>query len=655
MQNGSDRRGYFSRRKSRGRYLIEQRLEGVMILAVDDGNAHRRAGQHLRRVESSEARADDYDTMCCLSFSLAVHSLADRTLPIAPCRSRSYSIRFSAMATGSISSSVDLHPAWVRWLVPSVGEVFFAVLLSLLVFTGLSVRLLGDAGIGWHIRTGQMILATHAIPHVDSFSSAMSGQPWFAWEWCYDLIVGWLESVAGLNGVVLFTGLVIALVFAWTFRLLLRRGTNVVVAVILVLLAASASMIHFLARPHVVSWLFTLVCFWILESSVGVFRIPGSSSGFEAGRAWRLAGLPLCMGAWVNLHGGFLVGLVLIGIYWIDAVWQWCRLKEDRFDDGLRKIPVGRRIRNLTIAGILSGLATLANPYGFHLYVHIYRYLSDRFLMDHIDEFQSPNFHYVAQKCFAGLLLLTLVALAVKKRGVGSTRLSQALVVLFAVYSGLYASRNIPVSSLLLVLMIGPWLSEGMEKLLDRRAAVQGVASMRFLQRMQAVELSLRGHLWPIATVVLACWIAANGGKLGASTLMDAHFDPKRFPVAAVDHLESDLEKKNLPGPIVSPDSWGGYLIYRLYPQVRMVVDDRHDFYGDEFVKSYLKMVNAEPGWQDFLQQHAAQCVFAPRNSALASILAETSGWKAIYTDDVATVFVRTRAPVSENAKTGMR
>ena len=168
---------------------------------------------------------------------------------------------------------------------------------------------------------------------------------------------------------------------------------------------------------------------------------------------------------------------------------------------------------------------------------------------------------------------------------------------------------------------------------------------MRFLRRMQAVEFSLRGHLWPIAMVVLACWIAANGGKLGASRLMDAHFDAKRFPVAAVDHLESDLERKNVPGPIVSPDSWGGYLIYRLYPRVRTVVDDRHDFYGDEFIKSYLKMVNAQPGWQDFLHQHAAQCVFAPSNSALASILTETSGWKAIYSDDVAVAFARTREP----------
>jgi hypothetical protein len=543
------------------------------------------------------------------------------------------------MAIGSISSrernsAADLRPAWMRWVVPSVGDLIFVALAGLLVFTALSVRLLGDAGIGWHIRTGQMILATHAIPRVDPFSSvssALPGQPWFAWEWLYDVVVGRLESAAGLNGVVLFTALVIATVFAWTFRLLLRLGTNVLVAVLLVLLAASAAMIHFLARPHVVSWLFTVAWFWILESSEQ--SCCGSETNPRRGRVLWL--LPPLMLGWVNLHGGFLLGFVLLGIYWCSAAWQWFRLKEDRFDDALLKIRAGRLVRALTLTGILSGLATLVNPYGWRLHVHIYRYLTNRFLMDHIDEFQSPNFHYVAQKCFAALLLLTLVGLAVKGREAGKSRLSQALVVLFAVYAGLYASRNIPVSALLLILVIGPWLSEAMGRLADRRLAARGLAPMRFLQRMQAIEFGLRGHFWVIAMVVLTCWIAAHGGQLGATRLMDAHFGEKRFPVAAANYLE----KQNVPGPLASPDYWGGYLIYRLYPQVRMVVDDRHDFYGEEFLKSYLKMVHVEPGWEGFLQQHHAHCVIAPKDSALANILGETAGWRAIYSDEVAVAF----------------
>lgn len=527
-------------------------------------------------------------------------------------------------------------------MVPSASDLIFVALLGLLTFTTLSVRLLGDAGIGWHIRTGQLILATHTIPRVDPFSSTASsittGQAWYAWEWLYDVVAGWLDRAAGLNGVVLLTALIIAGLFAWAFRLLLRRRTNVLVALILVLLAASAAMIHFQARPHVVSWLFTVLWFWILDARektyAGSHSNPSEYPALKV-RRWPLWVLPLLMVVWVNVHGGFLVGLALLAIYWVGAVWQWFSLRGDQFDTILQKTRAGRRIRTLGLAGVLSAVATLVNPYGFKLHVHIYRYLSNRFLMDHIDEFQSPNFHYVAQKCFAGLLLLTLVALAAKRSKASA---SQGLVILFAVYAGLYASRNIPVSSLLLILVIGPWLSDGMERLAETVSARwRGPLAPSFLQRMDAIELNLRGHLWPIAAIVVTCWIAAHGGKLGTRMLMDAHFDAKRFPVRAVDYLE----KQAAQGPLVTPDYWGGYLIYRLYPRVRMVVDDRHDFYGEEFLRSYLKMMRVGPGWQDFLQQHQTHCVVVSKGSALANILAETRGWQPSYGDEVTVVFVR--------------
>jgi hypothetical protein len=521
---------------------------------------------------------------------------------------------------------------------PSVTDLLFVAFLSLLVHTNLSVRLLGDAGSGWHIRTGQQILATHTVPHVDPFSSSMTGQPWFAWEWLYDVVVGWLDSVAGLNGVVLLTAVMIGAVFSWTFRLLVRRGTNILLALVLVLLAASAGMIHFFVRPHVGSWLFSVAWFWALDSSENESRSRKASS-------FLLWFLPLTMLVWVNVHGGFLLGFVLLGIYWFSAMWKWGRLSfkltEGEFQETLERIRSWGHLRRLTLAGILSAAMTVVNPYGFKLHVHIYRYLSNRFLMNHIDEFQSPNFHYVAQKCFAGLVMLTLVAFVVRKR---RPSLSQMFVVFFAVYSGLYASRNIPVSGLLLILVIGPLLSEAMEGTASRFRFGTGEKSSKFdpppfLPRMKAMELSLSGHLWAIAALMIACWIATHGGKLGATRLMDAHFDSKRFPAAAVDYIEAH----NVRGPLLSPDAWGGYLIYRLYPRQRVVVDDRHDFYGETFLKSYLKMVHLEPGWDEFLKRYPPGVVLVGKDSALANILAESAGWQTIYSDDVARAFVRDR------------
>jgi hypothetical protein len=525
------------------------------------------------------------------------------------------------MVEDSTSSPPATTQAWVAWGLPSITDLIFVALLAMLVFTPLSVKLLGDAGIGWHIRTGQLILANHAVPRADPFSSSMGGKPWFAWEWLYDLAAGELDAKLGLNGVVWLTAVVIAAVFAWLFQMLLRRGVNLAVALALVLLALAASMIHFLARPHVVSWLFTLIWFWILDSSEeNLFSEHSRHHLWRRRRFWLL---PLLMLVWVNVHGGFLVGFVLLAIFWLDATWAWLGVKTGRIEDVLRKFAARKLSLDLLWTGLLSLAASLVNPQGWRLYSHICGYLSSRFLMDHIEEFQSPNFHGLAQRCFVVLVLIALVALALRDSR-RSVRLSSVLTILFAVYAGLYASRNIPISSLLLVLAVAPLVS-------------WGTSAAGFLQRMRQVELGQRGHLWTIAAIILTLFIAGNGGRIGSNILMNARFDPKRMPVEAVNFIDEN----HVSGPILSPDSWGGYLIYRLYPNRRPVVDDRHDFYGEEFLKSYLKTMHAESGWREFLEQYGPFCLLLPKNSALASVVIESGQWQQIYADDVAIAFIR--------------
>lgn len=517
------------------------------------------------------------------------------------------------MADGSRSSHSTISvPQYLRWLLPSVADLIFIALLASLLFTPLAVRLLGDAGIGWHIRAGQQILATHAVPRVDPFSSTMSGKPWFAWEWLYDLVVGKLETSFGLNGVVWLTAVVIAATFGGLFRFLMGHRTDLVVGLVLVLLAISASMIHLLARPHVVSWMLTVAWLAILDS--------GEWSGFpsrsEQNRRW-LWLLPVLMVIWVNVHGGFMFGLALLAIDWMGAMWAWLRTRSDRLEDLLEREFARRRARELTLVGLVSAVASLANPYGWRLHEHIYSYLTNRFLMNHIEEFQSPNFHGVAQQCFLALLLLVIAAVVSCRNEV---RLVRILLLLFAVYAGLDASRNIPIASIVLVVVAGPLLKIEWE----------------FARRMSSVESKLRGHLWPMAATIFALLVVANGGRLASQQLMDAHFDPGRMPVHAVDYLAAH----QVQGPILGPDFWGGYLIYRLYPHAQVVVDDRHDLYGAEFFESYLKMVHVEDGWQEFLQATHPACVLLPRNTALASMLLQSSAWSVTYQDDAAIVFV---------------
>ena len=490
----------------------------------------------------------------------------------------------------------------------------------------MSVKLLNDGGIGWHIRAGQIILASHSVPHVDPFSSTMQGQPWFAWEWLYDVIVGRLEHAASLNGVVWFNALMIAATFAAAFRVLIRRGTRLLVGIGLLLLSASAAMVHFLARPHVVSWLFVVVWFWILDGA------EASDSAFGPRRQDSLWLLPPLMLVWVNLHGGFLIGFVLLAIYLVEVTWQWFSNPADDLSGSLRRISAVRRARSLVAIAIVSGIATLVNPYGWKLHLHIYRYLTDRFLMDHIEEFQSPNFHGVAQKCFAVLLLLTLIAFAMRR---SRLRVSDVLIALFAVYAGIDAARNIPVSALLLAFVIGPLLT-GVAGGRPKQPIGDSATEPGLFARMLAIERKSAWGLWSAFAAAIALGVALNGGKVGGRVWMDAHFDARRFPMEAVDYLQ----KAHVAGPVLGPDYWGGYFIYRLYPSALVALDDRHDLYGADELKSYLRFLHAEAGWEEFVDQAHSSCLVLPVNSAMANVVDLSGKWNAIYRDQSTVVFV---------------
>ena len=514
---------------------------------------------------------------------------------------------------------------WSHFLIPSVTDLIFAVLLISLTYGVLSRRLLGDADIGWHIRNGQQIASTYTLARTDSFSSTMAGKPWYAWEWLYDWSMGLTHTRAGLNGVVLLTALIIAFTFTLFFRMQLTRGANLPIAVLLLLLAASASTIHFLARLHVISWLLTLIWFHLLDSAETSTRL---------GEARKLYWLPFLMLLWVNLHGGFIMGFVLLGIYLLAAA-----IEHVANGDSEVRTSAGKRVKILGSVGVLCLLASLVNPYGYKLHFHVDAYLSNRFLMDHIEEFHSPNFHGVAEGCFAALVLIAIFSVALSMRRL---RQSHLLLLMFAVYSGLYASRNIPIASILITLVIAPLLSSWFDDLADRPEGSTGLRRLTsglrsFTGRMCQMESMLRGHLVPSVVVVFSLWVCLHNGRLGSRELMHAEFDATRFPVRAVDLLT----QRQVGEPVFSPDSWGGYLIYRMYPQAKVIVDDRHDFYGESFLKDYLKVIHGQPGWDKILDRWQVNWVVLPADLALSSTLKEVPRWKILHDDGVAIVFQR--------------
>ena len=512
---------------------------------------------------------------------------------------------------------------WLFWFFPSVADALFVAILLGLSCGALGRLLLRDAGIGWHIRNGEQMLVTHSIPHTDYFSSTMSGQRWYAWEWLYDILVAMIHYAFGLNGVVFYTAAIIAATFVLALYFGLRRGATLPVMLLLLLLALGASAVHFLARPHVLSWLLTVIYFELLDSA---------SEEPHRGLLW----LPLLMVLWVNLHGGFVLGFLLLAIYLAGGVIEYFTRREQRQ-------PVAKRIQWLSAIALATFAASFVNPYGYQLHVHVFRYLSDRFLMNQISEFLSPDFHGRAQECFAALLILSIFTLASARRAI---RISQVLVVICAAYLGCYATRNLPTSGLLLTLVVAPILSDSIAHANESSTMTLWLKTLlsrldSFGFRMRNLELGLRGHFWMLAIFVLGLWACFNHGRIGSTQLLHAYFDDKRFPVEATNYISEQRIRE----PIFSLDYWGGYLIYRMYPQDRVVVDDRHDLYGNQFFKEYLKVVLIQPGWEKVLDRLGADWVLVPGGSSLANMLKLTSEWTLAHEDGTAVLFHRTRHP----------
>jgi hypothetical protein len=106
-------------------------------------------------------------------------------------------------------------------LLPSLTDFAFLMPIVFLFGRMEGVKtLLSDGDTGWHIRTGEWIVAHHGVPVRDIFSFSRAGDPWYAWEWLSEVLFAWLNSCGGLAAVALFSILLIAI----TFMLLFRRG-----------------------------------------------------------------------------------------------------------------------------------------------------------------------------------------------------------------------------------------------------------------------------------------------------------------------------------------------------------------------------------------------------------------------------------------------
>ena len=194
-------------------------------------------------------------------------------------------------------------------VVPSISDLFFIVVFLLIAFP-LAPSFLRDGDTLLHIKIGQYILEHRTIPQYDIYSFLSPSLPWTAHEWLSEVLMAFCYQAGGFAGVVALFALTLALAFVVLFRRLMDESGDILLAGAVTVLAVLSSAIHWLARPHLFSLLLTVICYQVLDR----FQRRGED---------RLWVLPPLMLLWVNLHGGYIFGLILIVIYLCGNTLYW--------------------------------------------------------------------------------------------------------------------------------------------------------------------------------------------------------------------------------------------------------------------------------------------------------------------------------------------
>jgi len=496
-----------------------------------------------------------------------------------------------------------------RLLVPSLSD---CLLLAILLWgfaagSGWSA-LLADGDTGWHIRTGQYILRTHSVPTHDLFSFSKAGQPWFAWEWLSDVTFALLHRFWGLEGVVVFSGLVLSLAATLLFRYAVWRGANVIAALVATLLATGASTVHYLARPHIFTILGLTAALWVLERD----------RRNQTPAVWCL--IP-ATAVWTNLHGGFLAWIACLALATAGSALN-----------AMLHPPESRRFDLVRRHGVLTGacaIATLANPYGWRLHQHMVRYLSSGWIREVVEEFQSPRFRSESMLQFEILLFagVLLVPILFRQKHLGAL-----LMILFWAHSALVSARHVP----LYVIVAAPICAEEASRWWSEWSAQFSRRSIGGTLRDCLKDFSAgsqRFSLWAPAILLTLSLVPWDGPR---------DFPANTFPVTAFRRNADVLAPSAGVRPrILTSDQWGDYLIYHLYPKGQVFVDGRSDFYGPTVGRQYLELLNAAPNWETTADAYRFDVALLPLEWPLAQVLIRHPAWHVRYLDRQAILLER--------------
>jgi len=476
----------------------------------------------------------------------------------------------------------------------------FVAILALGLFA-MAARSVTDPDVWWHLRTGQLILQTHAVFHTDPYSFTRFGQPWVDHEWLSQVLIFGLYRAAGWGGLIVGFGAVIAAAFLIVF---LRCPGRPYVAGVITLLGAFASAPSWGVRPQMLTLLLASVLLLILERSYEHPKL--------------LWWTPALMLLWVNLHAGYALGIVLMALFLVgdalDVAFGFAAL------DSKDGPPLTARFRVLALAIVACIAVVPLNPYGTAMYAYPLETLRSRAMQSYIGEWLSPDFHQPRYLPTLAMILATIALPALSPRRL---RPREVLLLCVTTFAALRSVRHIAIYTLIaspiLSAMVLTWLQVHWRR--PEAKPSRMTPAKTFFN-----ALLLTGFF--VFVVVRVRHVSQH----------QAEAEAKELPTAAVSFIASHRP----PAPMLNHYNWGGYFIWKLYPEYRVYIDGRADLYGDAFMDDLATTFYLRgDSWRSPLEKWGIRTVVLPPDAPLVTALRALPDWETMYADNQAVVLTR--------------
>ena len=491
---------------------------------------------------------------------------------------------------------------------------FSALIFSsvwLLLFLAGQSRLVRDPGTFFHTAAGEHLLETGHLIHRDFYSFTRFGEPWIAQQWLGECIMAVVHRIAGLDGLLVVTVSLIALLWSGLALRIERSGMNLALGSLILALALAASSHHLHVRPHIVTILFmTFVYSRLCDVETGRKSM--------AALLWLIPVFVL----WANIHGGVLGGIFTLLV--AATGWTLARLL------GL-KSPLSDR-RSLTVLWVVAFLgfaSPLVNPYGLKLPLTWMDIMGSDAVSELIQEHasvltllrQGDMTSYVTIFVILSLGLFYMALLAGTKRH--DWRFTWFIPLVWFLLS-LSRIRHAPLFAVLAVVAIAEifpccrWV-----QMLGER----GLVTFRLRETARERVGGISGVLLAAVVTGFALFAFHGSAQLPSTGQKWVKLDGTHWPIEILPELQT-IEKSHPRGtPIFNDMLFGGFLIYHT-PGLRVFIDDRCELYGDEFITKYVKAERAD--FEAWLEAYRFDLALLAANSNYRKYFEGNPDWRVV-------------------------